>query len=294
MGVKAILHKLIYTGRRMSFNRHCKGEWFELVCESYKTDGCQISGVSLPGFPEEKLQIGTTGQAGRDTLCEAFIFYEDCIGKFRQSGNFSKVDKALVDFGVGWGRILRFFLRDFSPDNMIGVDINPELLYVCRSTFDFGTFLKSEAMPPVSLQDGSVDFVVGYSVFSHLSEDACLAWIKEFNRILRPGGMLALTTRGRWFLDFCENLKTTDGYPNALSQMFDDFDDARARYDNGEFVHSNASGITGNGSLDGSFYGETFIPEAYAKEKYAPWFEVLDFDFTRGRSSHPVMFFVKN
>ena len=292
--MKKILRNLFYIGWRMSISMHCKGEWFELVCESYKTDGCQISGVPLPGFPEEQLQVSTTGQSGRDSLCEAFIFYEDCIKKFEKSGNFNKNDKVLVDFGVGWGRILRFFLRDFLPDNMIGVDINTDLLDVCRSTFEFGTFLKSNAMPPVGLQDESVDFIVGFSVFSHLSEAACMAWIGEFKRILRPGGMLALTTRGRWFLDFSENLKTADGKPSALSQMFDDFNKARTRYDNGEFVHSNSKGITGGGPLDGSFYGETFIPERYAKENYSPYFEVLDFDFTKGRSSHPVMFFVKN
>lgn len=292
--MKNILRNLFNIGWRMSISMHCKGEWFEMVCEGRGVGGRQVSGVSLPGFPEEKLQISTTGQSGRDSLCEAFIFYEDCIKKFEASGNFKKDEKVLVDFGVGWGRILRFFLRDFMPGNMIGIDINTDLLDVCRSTFDFGTFLKSEAMPPVELQNESVDFIVGFSVFSHLSEAACMAWMKEFNRILRPGGMLALTTRGRWFLDFSENLRTADGQPSALSQMFEDFDDARSRYDSGEFVHSNSKGITGGGPLDGSFYGETFIPETYAREKYAPWFELLDFDFTRGRSSHPVMFFVKS
>ena len=63
----------------------------------------------------------------------------------------------------------------------------------------------------------------------------------EFHRILAPGGLVALTTRGRGFLDHCEALKGTGctGYLEALSRMFDDFDLARACYDKGEFVHSN-------------------------------------------------------
>ena len=77
----------------------------------------------------------------------------------------------------------------------------------------------------MNLPDQSIDFFVVYSVFSHLSEEACINWIKEFSRILRPEGMVALTTRGRWFLDYCESLKTNEveGYTKHLSILFDDF-----------------------------------------------------------------------
>lgn len=55
---------------------HCKNEWFEMVCKSIKGKGVELSGVPLPGFPNTEIQINTTGQSGRETLCEAFIFYE--------------------------------------------------------------------------------------------------------------------------------------------------------------------------------------------------------------------------
>jgi SAM-dependent methyltransferase len=288
-----ILQILKRKGFNVMRNLYCKGDWFELVCNSYTEQGCRYAGNLLPAFPEEQVQISTTGQAGRETLCEAFIFYEDCIKRFESAQNFKLDNKVLLDFGVGWGRILRFFLRDFEPDSMIGIDINPDLLDICRSTFAWGQFIQSAAMPPLALEDASVDFIVGYSVFSHLSETACRAWIKEFNRIIKPGGMMALTTRGRWFLDYCKDLKTDSGDPAALSRMFDNFEDAKARYDRGEFLHSNADGVTGGGPLDGSFYGETFIPEEYAKKVYSEYFDVQDFEFTSGRSTHPIMFFKK-
>jgi SAM-dependent methyltransferase len=280
-------------GKKLMRDFHCKGDWFELVCESYSNEGCSYSGVILPGFPDDQTQIKTTGQSGCDTLCEAFIFYEDCIEQFKSSVNFVNCDKVIMDFGVGWGRVLRFFMRDFRTENMMGVDINPDLLGICKTTFGFGAFIQSNAMPPVDIEDASIDYIVGYSVFSHLSEEACLAWIKEFGRIIRPGGMVALTTRGRWFLDYCKNLKDDTGYPSALSRMFDNFEEAKSRYDQGEFLHSNADGVTGGGPLDRSFYGETFIPEEYAKKVYSKYFEVQDYEFSSGRSTHPIMFFKK-
>lgn len=278
-----------------AMNQHCKGEWFEMVSASLENKNVKFSKIPLPGFPDKQIQINTTGQSGRDTLCEAFIFYEDCLETFKNSSSFEKKDKKLLDFGVGWGRILRFFVKNFYPENLIGVDINEELLNICKSTFKWGTFIKSNPHPPINLPDSSIDFVMAYSVFSHLSEDACLNWIKEFSRIIRPGGIAALTTRGQWFLDYCESLKAkkVEGYSHHLSVLFEDFDDARKRYDQGEFLHSNIEGVSGGGPLNSSFYGETFIPEHYAKVYYAPFFKVLDFVFIPGRSIHPTMFFQK-
>lgn len=290
---ESIVLKILWAGKKYMNKLHCNGVWFDLVCESYSKDGCSYKGHTLPAFPDDQTQINTTGQAGCNTLCEAFIFYEDCINRFKLSQKFNSEGKVIMDFGVGWGRILRFFIQDFKPGNLIGVDINNDLLDICRSTFDYGEFIKSNAMPPLEVEDSSVDFIVGYSVFSHLSEDACLAWVEEFNRILKPGGMVALTTRGKWFLDYCKGLRNDSGYLGALGDMFKDFDDAGLRYDRGEFVHSNANGVTGGGPLDGSFYGESFIPEAYAKKVYSKYFEVQDYEYSSGRSTHPIMFFKK-
>jgi len=277
----------------MNLNKHCKGDWYELVCSSLTENGLKYNNYPLPGFPDDEIQIRTTGRAGAPTLCEAYLFYEDCINKFKESSNFAKPERTLMDFGAGWGRILRFFIKEIPPQQLYGVEINPELLEICRSTFEYSEFIKSDSFPPINIESESFDFIVGYSVFSHLSEDACLAWVEEFYRLLRPGGMLALTTRGRWFLDYCEDLKTADGYPSALNKMFANFDDARNKYDRGEFVHSNADGVSGSGPLNSNFYGETFIPEAYAKKVYSKYFEVLPFEFTPGRTTHPIMFFRK-
>ena len=94
---------------------------------------------------------------------EAFGFYEYCKKVFKKTKLFKKDEKKLLDFGVGWGRILRFFMKDFFPENLYGVDINEDLLSICRKTFKWGTFLKSNAFPPINMPDCSFDFIVGYS-----------------------------------------------------------------------------------------------------------------------------------
>jgi hypothetical protein len=254
-----------------------------------------VDGKQLPGFPSDLLQQNTTGQAGVNTLKEAFIFYQDCINTFSSLGQPIESNHSLLDFGVGWGRIARFFLRELPLEHIHGVDVTAEFVQICKDTFHSDNFHVTTPHPPTGLPTGQFNFVVGYSVFSHLSEDTCRKWMEEFHRILAPNGLIALTTRGSTFFDFCESLRNQGhtGYLQALSEMFDDFDTARAAYQRGEFVHSNQKGVNGGGAMNANFYGETFIPEQYARTAYGDLFELESFLFDPARQAHPIMFFRK-
>lgn len=268
-------------------------EWFKTVCKSYSNPPVFYKGVKLPGFPSDQIQINTTGQAGIGTLKEAFIFYQDCVQNFKELRNPIKESHKLLDFGIGWGRIARFFLRELPLDNIHGIDVMEDFITICRQNFGNDNFQVTTPFPPSHIPDGKFNFIVGYSIFSHLSESACSAWMREFFRILAPGGMVALTTRGRPFFEYCESLKGKGhtGYLEALSMLFDDFSEARRRYDRGEFVHSNRDGVNGGGAMTADFYGETFIPEKYARSAYADIFDLKKFLFSPSRQTHPIMFF---
>jgi ubiquinone/menaquinone biosynthesis C-methylase UbiE len=285
-------------------------EWFELVSQSYLTPPVSYNGKTLPAFPSDTIQANTTGQSGVATLQSAYIFYKDCINTFEEFGKSVTESNRILDFGVGWGRIARFFLRELPLENIHGVDVTPEFTSICRETFQSENFFTCQPQPPTNLPDNHYDYIVGYSVFSHLSEVACMAWMQEFNRILVPGGIVALTTRGRPFFDFCESQKKKQtwvqlilrnffggkkpsGYLESLGILFKDFDAARAQYDRGEFVHSNIEGVSGGGALNTTFYGETFIPEAYARRVYAPFLELEKFMYEPSYQQVPIMFFRK-
>ena len=285
-------------------------EWFELVGSSYLSPPVNYNGKKLPSFPSDTIQANTTGQSGVVTLKEAFVFYKDCITKFESFGKPVTESSKILDFGVGWGRIARFFLRDVPLGNIYGIDVTPEFTAICKETFQSDNFFTCQPYPPTELKSDQYDFIVGYSVFSHLSEDACMAWMMEFSRILTPGGVVAITTRGKPFFDFCESQKKKNvgfkgilrslflknkpsGYLEALGMLFKDFDRARAKYDNGEFVHSNIKGVGGGGSLNATFYGETFIPESYALNAYGSFLKLELFMYDPSYQSHPIMFFRK-
>ena len=264
--------------------------WQDLLYRVASGEDVEIEGRRLPPMPHAQLQIDTVGQAGPGAMGEAWDFASLCLSRFAKSSRFTDRQKVLLDFGTGWARVARCFLRDIPAENIIGVDVDCDLLAVCRYTFPGPRFLQCSPMPPLLMSEASIDFIVGYSVFSHLSEAACRSWIEEFARVLKPGGMAAVTTRGRWFFDYVERLPNTDAYSRALAAMFADFAEAKASYDRGEFVHSNAHGISGGGARTGDFYGETFIPERYAREVLGQSLNLLEFN---KEGSQPILFFEK-
>lgn len=273
-----------------------RADWFERVVAVAEGGGTLDEIAGLPTFPGDDVQLRTTGQAGRPTLLEAFAFYEDtCIAFERHRGRGLDPGDKVLDFGTGWGRILRFFVREVGAENCYGTDVDVELVALCREMFGSSNFSINTPFPPTPFPDNSFSLITGYSVFSHLSEAACRAWVKEFYRILRPDGMVAVTTRGRWFFDYCFGLKGRvgeGGYSEGLATLFEDFDAVKAIYDSGSIVHASSQGVSGGKFLGSSFYGETFIPEPWARTAFLPLMELAEFYDAPGRQTHPIMFLV--
>jgi SAM-dependent methyltransferase len=265
----------------------------EIMCAAYQGKLSPRLPLEIqPGFPPDSLQTGTTGAAGRATLTEAYAFYLDCVAGFDRCGCPISSASRLLDFGVGWGRISRFFLNEILPGNLVGVDVDEDLISTCRRLFAVGRFEVCSPQPPTGFAPGSFDFVVGYSVMSHLSESTCHNWMHEFHRLLRPGGIAALTTRGRWFFDECIALKrvATEGYALGLAELFVDFEAAKRRFDSGRFVFASSDRVSG-GPRHAAFYGEAFIPEAYARSAFLPEMELVEFQSSDAQRKHPIMFF---
>jgi SAM-dependent methyltransferase len=254
-------------------------KWFNVVLESQHREGLKSPfGDPLPGFPSETMQRNTTGLAGDDALRQAFAFYEDIVSGIRRSRSSVAPDWEVMDFGIGWARVARLFLGVVPAANIHGIDVDPEFIELTRSLFAGGNFQVCKPFPKTAFDDASLDLVTAYSVFSHLSEASCVAWIDEFQRILKPGGFVAFTTRDPSFFGYLEWARnqgdSVSGYTKALGQLFDDFSDARARYSRGEFVHATSQGVSGGGVRNETFYGESFIPSRYVKRRFGDKFEI--------------------
>lgn len=229
----------------------------------------------LPAVPPADVQIRFTGTAGDPTLREGWQFYRLVKRVLARHNAALSTTSTVLDYGCGWGRIIRFFLKDVAPERLIGIDCFDEVIEICQQTNRWCQFELVAPSPPTHIPANSVDLVYCYSVFSHLAEAAHAEWLAEFKRILKPGGILVATTRPREFIPGCADVRRGDitlGRTGAAA-AFLDTESALAAYDRGEFCYSP---VGGGGVLDSSFYGETCIPLAYVQQHWSHDFVMLE------------------
>jgi len=224
----------------------------------------------LPALPDPWHQRNWTGAAGEETMRQALEFFQLVSRMNARHGRISLDKSRILDFGAGWGRILRFFLRDVPAANLVGRDCWKEIVEVATRDNPWCDFRQIGTLPPLPDADESVDIVYLFSVFSHLSEAAHLAWLEEFRRVLPKGGLVIATTRPRDYLVRMDRNRAKDRTRGAYQSMLagESFPDIRktlAEYDAGRFCYS---GTGGGGPLDPSFYGEAAIPAAYARANW--------------------------
>ncbi len=248
--------------------------WLWCFTEGYRAD--ERLRAAVPSFPAEEIQRLFAGTAGDDSMIDAFSFYHLVRSLVRQ--HTTRPLESVLEFGCGWGRIIRFFLKDIAPDQLWGIDCMPRAIELCTSTNPYARFELVDPFPPAPVVPANAfDLIYSYSVFSHLSEDAHLQWLREFKRMLKPGGILIATTRPRDFIMHCAALRAADeqrDFAQGTALAFRDTEDALARFDRGEYLYE---GMGAGGVLDASFFGETCIPMGYVIKHWTQLFEFIGY-----------------
>jgi len=232
----------------------------------------------VPQMPEPRLQEGFTGQSGDATLQTGFNAYRTFKDSYNKHVGPIGSCRAVMDFGCGWGRIIRFFMKDIEPQNLFGVDHSQEVIRACQEGNKWCKFAVIDPFPPTLFLDRSFDLVYLYSVFSHLPEEMHWAWLKEFRRLLTPAGMLIATTFPRDFIRDCKTMRddpqfgTKPQWAKETAKAFMDTDAALAEYDRGKFCYS-SRGAEGRWS----FWGEACIPRLYVEKRWRELFDIAEY-----------------
>jgi len=226
----------------------------------------------LPGYPDDAVQIESTGNTGAVALRHAFPIYRLFKSLYEQQRGPLAAAERVLDFGCGWARILRFFLKDLDAGRLWGIDTREAMVELCRRTIPGAHFERAGPWPPAPLDAASVDFVYAFSVFSHLSEEMHTAWLEEFHRILKPGGLLIVSTRNRQFIDVCEGFRAQGelaAHLGHLPGLFKDAAASRRAFDAGEY---------GYDCVPGNWWtGEALIPRGYVERHWSRLFTPLDY-----------------
>jgi SAM-dependent methyltransferase len=127
-----------------------------------------------------------------------------------------------LDFGCSSGRVVRVLAAAYPEVEWHGCDPIPDAIQWARENLPSIAFEVSPEQPPLPYEDGAFDFVFAISIWSHFGELAAVAWLEEMRRLIRPGGLIALTTAGMWTLahDYELGLRRAEQLSVALASLY--------------------------------------------------------------------------
>jgi SAM-dependent methyltransferase len=158
--------------------------------------------------------------------------------------------ESILDFGCGCGRVVRQWTG--LDARLAGSDLSAEAIDWCRANLPFARFEVNGLSPPVAFEPESFELAYALSVLTHLPEAEQHAWLDELARVVRPDGLLLLTTHGERYLERLD-------------------EDERRRFRSGELVVRWAE-------APGTNLCTTFHPPSWLREHLPPHgFEELEF-----------------
>jgi len=152
--------------------------------------------ASLP-LPPARLRLLVDGRStdGERFLSIGEAMLESIRDAVAAAGTPVAAPLRVLDFGCGCGRVARHW-EGVDEVELHGCDYNPELVGWCEESLPFMALMRNELAPPSPYEPQSFDLIYGLSVFSHLTETLQRAWVAELRRLLRPGGLLAISVLG--------------------------------------------------------------------------------------------------
>jgi SAM-dependent methyltransferase len=103
---------------------------------------------------------------------------------------------SILDFGCGFGRVLRTLHAAFPEAKLTACDINRDGVDFCAETFGATPVYSAVESKDIALE-GPFDLIWAGSVFSHLSAPRWSDFLSFFESLLGPKGLLVFTTMGR-------------------------------------------------------------------------------------------------
>jgi ubiquinone/menaquinone biosynthesis C-methylase UbiE len=240
----------------------------------------EVNGVAFPTFPSAELQRHLQGNSNEIAIRGALAFRQHCVGVLnRQPGSAFSHNSTLLDFGTGWGRIARAFMKDVPAANIYAVEPF-DFILEARKNNHYISFVKSSPLPPLPFRDGFATHLVTWSTFSHFNKTYFDAWINEFARVLRSGGICFITTLGVRFLQDlkkCHLQRQTGESVHFWLRLvldrlsIDEIDSVIDKIREGDFYWLPSDVVAR------SEFAECFVTDRYFHLNFPHLFEVIDY-----------------
>jgi SAM-dependent methyltransferase len=230
----------------------------------------------VPPLPPLELRHITAATEPEVFLWTGFVDLSTLLELFQQHHRLPAGEaRRVLDFGCGCGRMTRFFPP--KQDRWIGYgsDINPDHVAWCRDHLPSVTTFLNGSAPPIATEDASMDFVYCLSVFSHLPDGQARAWFAELARVIRPGGILLITTHGKGALD---TIAGSTRHQEMFVLTADRAREISAQLDGAGYVLEAYQQDVVDLAKAADGYGNCFVNEQHVRDEWAkPYFDFCSY-----------------
>lgn len=210
----------------------------------------------LPPLPSEHDQRLWAGNSGLYLMQQGNVFVDRMFEVYARGRTVDLSKMKVLDYGCGWGRLMRMLYRYVPADHITGLDPWPPSLDRCAQTRVKGELKQIDYIPKSLPVKGPFDLIFAYSVFTHISERAQTAALKAMRNVIAKDGLLALTIRQ---VNYWEQAPDTD---TATRKML-----LEAHTRNGFAFHRHSDEATDRATD----YGDTSQTLDYIRRNWTDW-----------------------
>jgi 2-polyprenyl-3-methyl-5-hydroxy-6-metoxy-1,4-benzoquinol methylase len=150
----------------------------------------------LPRMASKEVQNHWTGSSGLTLLVQSCAFVRAVREGFLRHTGRPLDGLPVLDYGCGWGRLLRIMLAVTGPENLFGCDPWRKSLEACDGDHVRANIAQSDYLPAnLPFIDRTFPFIYAFSVFTHLSERAATAALSACRKHIAEDGLMAITIR---------------------------------------------------------------------------------------------------
>jgi len=158
----------------------------------------------------EEVQRQWTGATGAELLKQSLSFVRILEAASARYMAKSPHDSTILDFGCGYGRIIRLLYYYTGPNNIWGIDAWNAPLEMCRADGLICNLEQSHNIPD-ELPVGNTTFDLGFafSVFTHLSPQAARSSLRAIRRHMKKDSVFISTIRPVEFWKYLDEIRGT-------------------------------------------------------------------------------------
>jgi len=208
----------------------------------------------FPVMPPDSVQDSWTGSHGVTLLNTSLAFIKTLTEGYIEITEKDLHAAKILDYGCGWGRLIRLLYKFVSIENIYGVDPWQKSIDLCKQYGIKANLMVSDYVPTNLPFEKKFDIIFAFSVFTHLSEKTAKVVLKTLKNYLSEDGLLIITIRPKEYWSIHQQGK----FMESMNKLHDEKGYA--------FIPHNREPIEGDIT-----YGDASISMDYFRENIPQW-----------------------